>query len=360
MNTESDHLVTSTVDWYTVLPRLGAAPELIQNPRRLGPCPIEGGGKTRFRFDNKDGRGTWICNHCGSGDGVELIARINGWDNREAFIRLANEVRGRTGHEPISPRTYKVRPLAKTTKDIEKARNSLKRTWEKAVPIDGTPAATYLLSRIPGLNLAWLAPSFRHHPGLYHFDEETAKKGVHPALLARVVDAADPLAVITIHRTYLDGHGHKAPVSPGQVKKVMTATVDKIRGESIRLNTAIGTTVIVSEGIENGLALVAATGNSVPVFAALNCGNLGNFKWPKATGKIVIAADHDPVNPKTGLRPGIHHAMLLRQRAWDAGVQAVIKIPPVEGVDWDDMWLQGECLLPAKRPASLDPHLQEA
>ena len=39
------------------------------------PCPVCG-GKDRFRFDNKDGRGTYICNQCGSGDGLELIKTI--------------------------------------------------------------------------------------------------------------------------------------------------------------------------------------------------------------------------------------------------------------------------------------------
>ena len=39
------------------------------------PCPVCG-GKDRFRFDNKDGRGTYICNQCCSGDGLELIKTI--------------------------------------------------------------------------------------------------------------------------------------------------------------------------------------------------------------------------------------------------------------------------------------------
>ena len=37
------------------------------------PCPICGDGWKRFRFDNLKGDGTWICNHCGAGDGLKLI-----------------------------------------------------------------------------------------------------------------------------------------------------------------------------------------------------------------------------------------------------------------------------------------------
>lgn len=39
-----------------------------------GPCPICG-GKDRFRCDDKQGKGTWICNHCKAGDGFALIEK---------------------------------------------------------------------------------------------------------------------------------------------------------------------------------------------------------------------------------------------------------------------------------------------
>jgi len=42
-----------------------------------GPCPACG-GKDRFRFDNKGGRGTWICNQCGAGDGLDLVGKVTG------------------------------------------------------------------------------------------------------------------------------------------------------------------------------------------------------------------------------------------------------------------------------------------
>lgn len=39
-----------------------------------GPCPICG-GKDRFRCDDKQGKGSWICNQCGAGDGFGLIEK---------------------------------------------------------------------------------------------------------------------------------------------------------------------------------------------------------------------------------------------------------------------------------------------
>ena len=52
------------------------------------PCPVCG-GKDRFRFDNKDGRGTYICNQCGSGDGLNLIKNYYHCDAKEASNKVA-------------------------------------------------------------------------------------------------------------------------------------------------------------------------------------------------------------------------------------------------------------------------------
>lgn len=43
-------------------------------PNMHGPCPICG-GKDRFRCDDKQGKGTWICNQCNAGDGFALIEK---------------------------------------------------------------------------------------------------------------------------------------------------------------------------------------------------------------------------------------------------------------------------------------------
>ena len=54
-------------------PSLGVPAKALTN--RHGPCPVCG-GKDRFRFDDKGGRGTWICSTCGAGDGIELVKRL--------------------------------------------------------------------------------------------------------------------------------------------------------------------------------------------------------------------------------------------------------------------------------------------
>ncbi|WP_243466128.1 primase-helicase zinc-binding domain-containing protein [Sodalis glossinidius] len=33
-------------------------------------------GKTRYRFDDLEGRGTHYCSHCGAGKGLDLVMKV--------------------------------------------------------------------------------------------------------------------------------------------------------------------------------------------------------------------------------------------------------------------------------------------
>lgn len=70
--------VTETVNqacghWPRILPELGV--KVIKNRHKA--CPVCG-GSDRFRFDDKEGRGTWFCNQCGAGDGLKLVEKVFG------------------------------------------------------------------------------------------------------------------------------------------------------------------------------------------------------------------------------------------------------------------------------------------
>ncbi|MBF0111090.1 MAG: hypothetical protein HQL76_18140, partial [Magnetococcales bacterium] len=75
--------------WANILNPL--VPPGIRMDGRHGPCPICG-GKDRFRFDNRDGDGSWICTACGSHDGIELYKRLRGLDFPAALQQLASLV----------------------------------------------------------------------------------------------------------------------------------------------------------------------------------------------------------------------------------------------------------------------------
>src|SRR5262249_61224385 len=80
----------STIDraegrWQEILPLLGIATRFLHN--RHGPCPI-GGGKDRFRFDDKHGSGSYYCNQCGAGVGLILVRKLRGWDHKTACAEI--------------------------------------------------------------------------------------------------------------------------------------------------------------------------------------------------------------------------------------------------------------------------------
>ncbi|HFU6515545.1 TPA: toprim domain-containing protein [Klebsiella pneumoniae] len=69
--------------WASILERLA-----IPTNRSEGECP-SCGGKTRYRFDDKDGRGTYYCSHCGAGTGLDLVMKVNQCGAREAAELVA-------------------------------------------------------------------------------------------------------------------------------------------------------------------------------------------------------------------------------------------------------------------------------
>ncbi|HGH4410096.1 TPA: primase-helicase zinc-binding domain-containing protein, partial [Yersinia enterocolitica] len=69
--------------WEAILQRLD-----IPTNRSEGECP-SCGGKTRYRFDDREGRGTYYCSHCGAGTGLDLVMKVNQCDARSAAEMVA-------------------------------------------------------------------------------------------------------------------------------------------------------------------------------------------------------------------------------------------------------------------------------
>lgn len=82
-----------------ILPALGI--DVPNSPRTHAPCPVCG-GKDRFRFDDRDGRGTHYCNQCEpqAGDGFALVMKVIGCTFPEALHRVA----GVLGLDPTTQR----------------------------------------------------------------------------------------------------------------------------------------------------------------------------------------------------------------------------------------------------------------
>lgn len=56
--------------------------------KKKTPCPACG-GNDRFRYDDKNGNGDYICQQCGAGDGISLIQKVTGLSFPEALSEVA-------------------------------------------------------------------------------------------------------------------------------------------------------------------------------------------------------------------------------------------------------------------------------
>ena len=111
-----------------ILSGLGIAPEYLRN--RHMPCP-GCGGHDRFRFDDKDGRGTFYCGGGGdpvSGDGFELLSHVHGWD----FKTAASEVRKVLGIDAGERRQLPAKVIPIRKPEVSSTQLYAKRLWEAA------------------------------------------------------------------------------------------------------------------------------------------------------------------------------------------------------------------------------------
>lgn len=91
----ADVLEAARGRWVSVLGRLGVNVGLLSASH--GPCP-GCGGRDRFRFDDVDGDGTWLCSQGGkgvaSGNGLSLLEHCTGWEWRLCVERVGEMMLG--------------------------------------------------------------------------------------------------------------------------------------------------------------------------------------------------------------------------------------------------------------------------
>jgi len=317
--------------WTGLLGRLAPALELaLARPGRHVPCPVHGGhdGFRVFRDVNQTGGG--ICNTCGSfHDGLALLMWANDWSFRQAIEAIARDLRLDAGGASSAPKPGS-RPHPVPCRDQTAAEESLRRVWEETLdPTDreAAPLRRYLHRR--GIESVLVPGVVRFHPGLGYY-EDGERKGLYPAMIARVSDALG--RPVSLHRTYLTQDGHKAPVA--SAKKVMTPC-GTIQGGAIRLFPE-GPEMGITEGIETALAVRQRTG--MPVWAAVSATLLACWEPPAGVRLVVIWADLDVSGAGETAASGLCDRLLAR------GLQVAIHLPPApiphgqKGLDWADLW----------------------
>jgi len=134
--------------WRTeILPALGIT---VRSDKRHGPCPCCG-GKDRFRFDDKDGRGSFFCNQCRpqSGDGFALIQKVRGCSFPET-LRLVAGILGIDPHTSIDRAA-----LAQERRQRELARLKREREREAAgLTVDACREAEHFIRSRSDLDIS--------------------------------------------------------------------------------------------------------------------------------------------------------------------------------------------------------------
>jgi putative DNA primase/helicase len=290
--------------WTGILTTLGVPASALVN--RHGPCPVCG-GKDRFRYDDKDGHGTFFCNSCGAGDGPKLAMLFRGWD----FRQLAAHLDGGLADAGAPPSRAAVAVELEETPEAKRQR--MNRLWGKALPYRPTdPVGTYLASRLG---------QTPKHTGLRYQPHCPYPKGENwPAMLAIYVAPDD--TACALHRTYLTAEGRKAPVVSGKL------SLGPLRdGGAVRLalhEDELG----IAEGIETALAASIMFG--IPCWAALNAGRLAVWEPPANVRRVVIFADNDDNFA------GQTAAFDLMARL-EGKLRVSIETPTDTGTDWADM-----------------------
>ena len=314
--------VTETVEqacghWPRILPALGVP--VIKNRHQA--CPVCG-GSDRFRFDDKEGRGTWFCNQCGAGDGLKLVEKVFGVKPSEAAQKV-NTVTGCL--PPVAPEAMAAAG-AETDADRKAAAALAVRLMEKTRTATGN---AYLTRKgFPGHECVMLT--------------STHKTG---GVTYRAGDVVVPLHDETgalVNLQLINSDGLKRTLKGGQVK----GTCHTIEGQK-----QAGKRQWIAEGYATALTVHHLTGETVMVALSsvnlLSLASLVRQKHPAC--QIVLAADRD-----------LNGDGQSKAAAAADACEGVVALPPVFG-DWNDAFMQNgeeatrKAIYDAIRPVAESP-----
>lgn len=288
--------------WEELLPILGVGSEFLKNEH--GPCPICG-GKDRFRWDNQNNNGGFICSGCGAGDGFNLVHRVTG----KAFKQIAAEIDtivGRKGVGPIGPKPQ--------DEEEQAQRMNMRRKWLGAShPMEEGPVWRYLWSR---------TGTYRPTDNLREHFAIRANSHLYPAMLAKIITHDDKAA--NIHITLLNMDGRKADIVPA--KRVMAGKLPD--GCAIRLGEA-APVMGVAEGIET--AISASIMFQMPVWACINGTLLSKWIPPQVAEQIIVFGDNDRNFAGQAKAYSLANRLEVIHKK-----RVLVEIPIMSGMDWND------------------------
>lgn len=280
--------------WPQLLPAVGIS---IDATGRHTACPMCG-GKDRFRFDNKEGRGTWLCNQCGAGDGLNLVEKTLSLTPTEAALRIGSLL-GELLDNPATSQPDEDNNDAARQRAAVQAQTKINAAATQSgnayLSAKGWPDVDVLTLQGKPLRVGGIT----YPPG----------------------DVLVPLTTPdgeVVNIQLINAQGDKRTLKGGQVK----GTFHRFSGKQAAV-------IWLAEGYATGLTLHRLTGDTV--YIALSANNLLTLArelqplHPAATQ--LIAADRDENG--TGQRQAEQAAIAVNGR---------VALPPVFG-DWNNVYL---------------------
>jgi putative DNA primase/helicase len=281
------------------------------SPRRHAPCPACG-GSDRFRFDD-NGRGSFICNQCGAGDGLDLIRRVNRCDTTEA-ARMAADMLG------IDYRATQTDETAATER-----RNLLETERQQHEQKRREKAATDTEKRRIAFGRRYAAMLGRVIQGQSDYLQSKGLSGFSFPLLpdgAILLPLVDDSGAVTAAQT----------ITPDGEKRLLLDSSK--RGAYHAVNAPEQPqVVIISEGLATTLSAHLMRPDALAV-CAIDAGNLlpvaRQMRQQHPQAQIIIAADNDRLDDKPNTGTDTAEKAAFAVTGW-------VSVPPTDyKADWND------------------------
>ncbi len=287
-------------EWENVFPLLGIT---IPPHNKHGLCPIHGGNKKPFRYDNRHGKGSWICSTCGNGDWLDLVVKVKGMSNKEAIAMTAQAIGLSAGLDEATRQANQLKAQHNAEQERKQEQARHKSAAEKAQQI-----------------LSHCRPA-KEHP---YLDSKGLFECETLILQSPVADKAQGLLVVPLYNAVgelttcqtINDNGNKYLLAGGR----KAGSFHCIAGSEV---------LAICEGYATGLSVHQATGFTV--FCAIDVGNLQAVakvvKDLNPQAEIILAADNDVSHKENiGLR---------KAQAAAAIIGGCVALPPEPG-DWND------------------------
>lgn len=291
----TDIVKASQGRWLYILANLGIT---VPDNHKHGACP-KCGGKDRFRFDDKNGKGTWFCNQCGHGDGLDLVKLVTGKETKTACQEV-NKIILLPAFKEIAPTPIK---KVSAKKGIEH--------YEKIKAFCSLGESQYLINK-----------GLANHQCLITRQQYTQGEFSFPvgSLLLPLVDTDSVIKGGQL----ISLNGEKSLLSGSTLSGsfIVVRQPEKKPLEQIVITEGFATGLSLSKCLDALIVASVSATNLVKVAQQLRA------QYPDA--KIIIAGDNDFVDGKDNT------GKMWAERAGKA-VDGWVTLPPTHyKADWDD------------------------